>query len=76
MHLDSGDIADDFKDFATADGQEERPCARVDAQEQLDDEDEREDEEVESVADERGVVMYLGPGEGTCAKGAEGGVVV
>ena len=52
MHLDSGDIADDFKDLATADCQEERPCARVDAQEQLDDEDEREDEEVESVADE------------------------
>ena len=42
----------------------------------MDDEDEREYKEIESVANEGRVVMYLGPGEGTGPEGTEAGVLV
>ena len=76
VHLDPGDVADYLEDLAAAGGEEERPCAGVDAEEQLDDEYEGEYEEVEGVADEGGVVAHMGPGEGAGAESAEGGVVV
>ena len=64
MHLDSSDVANNFKDFPAKYGCEERPCAEVEAEVCLNDEDEGEDAEVESISNERRVVAYLGPGEG------------
>ena len=63
MHLDPSDVANDFEDFPAKNGSEERPCAEEEAEVSLDDEDEGEDAEVESISDEGRVVVYLGPGE-------------
>lgn len=61
VHLNPGNVADYLEDLAAAYGDKERPCAGMNAEEQLDDEDEGEDEEVEGVTDEGGVIMHLGP---------------
>lgn len=42
VHLDPGDVAYYLEDLAATDGEEERPCAGVNTEEYLDDEDERE----------------------------------
>lgn len=42
MHLDPGDVANHLEDLAAADGDEERPCAGIDAEEQLGDQYEGE----------------------------------
>ena len=76
MHLDPGDVADYLEDFAAADGEEERPCAEVYAEVYLDEEQEGEYAEVESVSDEGGVIVHLSPGEGAGAEGTESGIVV
>ena len=76
VHLDSSNIANHLKDFAAEYGAQERPCAVSDSKEQLDDEDEGEDGEIESVAGEGGVVLDLGPREGAGLEGAEPGFVV
>lgn len=75
MHLDPGNIADYLEDLAAADGDKEGPCAGVNTEEYLEDEDEGEKDEVEGVADEGRVVLHLAPGKGAGLEGTEGGVV-
>lgn len=76
VHLDSSDIANHLEDFAAEYGAQERPCAVSDSEEQLDDENEGEHGEIESIAGEGGVVLDLGPREGAGLDGAEPGFVV
>ena len=75
MHLNSSDVANNLEDFPTKYGCEKRPCAEIETEVCLDDEDKGEDAEVESISNKRRVVAYLGQGEGAGGQGAELGIV-
>ena len=76
MHLNPRDIADYLQNLPAAHGDEKGPYARMDAECQLNDKDERKDAQIERVACEGRVVLDLSPGGRAGLVGAEVGVVV